>query len=180
MMQAIDLIKRNARLVALIAVVVVLLVVTFILYSGSQSVADQQATVERQLTAARASLTAAQGQYDVATLQAQQASLTSSPSFPASFPTVELSAYLAAAADKYAVEINVVTPKSPAGTETLGGKKYFQYATVVQVTGSYDAMNSFVNYLEQGQQGPFPSLTIQNASFTQSSGTLTIAILALS
>jgi hypothetical protein len=180
MTQAIDLIKRNARVVALIAVAVVLVVVTFIFYSGSQSASDEQATVKMQLTSARTSLAVAKDQYDVAKLQLQQDSLTSSPNFPASFPTVELSAYLAAAADKYAVEINVVTPKSPAGTETLGGRKYARYDTVVQVTGAYDTMNSFLNYLEQGQQGPFPGLRIQNASFTPSSGTFTLSLLTLS
>jgi Tfp pilus assembly protein PilO len=180
MTQVVDLIKKNARVVVLIAVAIALVAVTFIFYSSSQSASDQKTTVQTQLTAARTSLAVAQGQYDVAKLQAQKDTLSSSPSFPAKFPTVELSAYLAAAADKYGVEINVVTPKSPADTVTIGGTKYFEYDTVVQVSGAYDAMNSFVNYLEQGQQGPFPSLSLKNASFTPSSGALTVAILALS
>jgi hypothetical protein len=180
MTPVIDLIRRNTRLVILIVVAIVLVVVTFMFYSSSQSASDEKATVQGQLTAARTSLAVAQGQYDVAKLQAQKDSLTSSPGFPATFPTVELSAYLAAAADKYAVKINVVTPRSPAGSVTIGGQKYFEYDTVVQVSGAYDAMNSFVNYLEQGQQGPFPSLSLKNASFTPSSASLTVAMLALS
>jgi type II secretory pathway pseudopilin PulG len=180
MTQAINLIKKNARVVVLIAVAIVLVAVAFVFYSSSQSASDEKATVQTQLTAARTSLATAQSQYDVTKLQAQKDSLTSSPNFPATFPTVELSAYLAAAADKYAVEINVVSPKSPASTQTIGGKKYFEYDTVVQVSGAYDAMDSFVNYLEHGQQGPFPSLSIKNATFTPSSGSLTVAILALS
>ncbi len=177
MTELIDLIKRNARVAVLIVVAVVLIVVTFMFYSSSQSAADQKATVDKQLNSARTSLVTAQNQYDVAKLQAQQASLTSTTSFPASFPTVEFGAYLAAAADKYAVEINVVTPKSPAGTETLGGKSYFRYDTVVQVTGTYDAMNSFLLYLEGG---PFQTLRIQGATFTPTSGTFTLSMLTLS
>ncbi len=177
MTELMDLIKRNARVAVLILVAVVLVVVTFMFYSSSQSVADQKATVETQLTSARTTLATAQDQYDVAKLQAQEASLTSTSSFPPSFPTVALSAYLAGAADKYGVEINVVTPKSPAGTETLGGKKYFRYDTVVQVTGTDDAMNSFLTYLEGGT---FQTLRIQDASFTPDKGTFTLSMLTLS
>jgi Tfp pilus assembly protein PilO len=177
MKQAIDLIRRNARLAILIVLAVILVVVTYVFYSGAQSAADDKSIAEKQLSSARASLALAQDQYDVAKLQAQQASLFSTTSFPSSFPTIELSAYLAAAADKYGVEINVVTPKSPAGTETLGGKKYFRYDTTVKVTGAYDAMNSFLLYLEGG---PFKTLRIQNASFTPDGGTLTLAMLTLS
>jgi hypothetical protein len=177
MTQAIDLIKRNARVAVLIFVAIVLVVVTYMFYSNAQSVADQRATVEQQLAGARTSLAAAKDQYDVAKLQQQQDSLTASPNFPVSFPIVDLSAYLAAAADKYGVEINVVTPKSPAGTETLGGKKYFRYDTTVNVSGSHDAMNSFLLYLEGG---PFYTLKIQNASFTPNDGTFTLSMLTLS
>jgi Tfp pilus assembly protein PilO len=177
MTQAVDLIKRNARVVVLIVVAVVLIVVTYMFYSSSQSAADEQATVESQLAVARVNLTQAQDRYDVARLQAEQASLTSSPSFPPSFPNVELSAYIAGAADKYGVTIDVLTPRSPAGTETLGGKKYFRYDTVVEVSGRYDAMNSFMRYLEEGS---FKTLRIQSASFTQGEGTFTLAMLTLS
>ena len=177
MTQVTDLIKRNARVIVLIAVAVVLVVVTFIFYSGAQSAADEQAKVEKQLAVARVNLTQAQNQYDVQKLQLEQASLTSSPSFPASFPAVELSAYLAGAADHYGVEINVVTPRSPAGTETLGGKKYYRYDTVVEVSGQYDAMNSFLRYLEEGY---FKTVRIQSASFTPDGGKFTLAMLTLS
>jgi Tfp pilus assembly protein PilO len=180
MTQVIDLIKKNARVVALIAVAIVLVAVTYVFYSGSQSAADEQALTQKQLSSARQSLALAQDQYDVAKLQAQQASLASSPSFPATFPTIAFSAYLAGAADKYGVDINVVTPKSPAGKETLGGKAYARYDTAVNVSGSYDAMNSFLIYLEQAQQGQFPSLRIQGASFTPSGGSFTISMLTLS
>jgi Tfp pilus assembly protein PilO len=177
MTQAIDLIKRNARVVVLIAVAIVLIVVTFFFYSGAQSAADEQATVDKQLKSARSSLALAQDQYDVVKLQAEQASLTSSPNFPASFPVVELSAYLAGAADHYGVEINVVTPKSPTGSETLGGKKYYRYDTSVQVSGQYDAMNSFLRYLEEGF---YKTIRISGATFTPYDGTFTLSMLTLS
>ena len=175
MTQIVDLVKRNARLAALIVVVVILVVVTFIFYSGSQSSADEQAKLEKQATTAKVNLTVAQGQYDVAKLQAEQASLTGSPSFPTLFPSVDLSAYIAAAADKYSVGLVSLTPKGAVGTETIGGKKYTRYDTIVQVTGSTEAMNSFLRYLEAC---PFiSSLRLENASFTPTGGTFTVVIL---
>jgi hypothetical protein len=177
MTQAIDLIKRNARVAALIAVAVVLVVVTFVFYSGSQSSADQQATIEKQFTSAKASLTVAQDQYDVAKLQDQDNSLSNAISFPTTFPGVGLSAYIAGAADKYGVEVVSLTPKDTIGTETIGGNKYTRYDTVVQVTGDYKSMDSFLSYLEAGQSGQFPSLRIENAAFTPTGGTFTVVIL---
>ena len=177
MTQIVDLVKRNARLAALIAVIVVLVVVTFIFYSGSQSAADEQAKLETQIKADQVKLSNAQGDYDVAMLQAEKDSLTGSPSFPTSFPSVNLSAYIAAAADKYGVELVSLTPKGAVGKETIGGKQYTRYDTVVKVAGDYEAMNSFLSYLEQGQQGQFPSLRLESASFTPSGGTFTVVIL---
>ncbi len=72
MTQVIDLVKRNARVAALAAVIVVLVVVTFVFYLGSQSSADQQAKLETQVKVAKMNLSNAQGQYDVAKLQAEQ------------------------------------------------------------------------------------------------------------
>ncbi len=177
MTQAIDLIKHNARVVALIAVIIVLVVVAYIFYSGSQSSADEQATLERQATTAKINLTIAQDQYDVVKLQAEYDSLTGSLNFPTSFPSVALSAYLAGAADKYGVNLVSLTPKGAVGKETIGGKQYTRYDTVVKVSGSTDAMNSFLRYLEAGQQGQFPSLRLESASFTPIDGTFTVVIL---
>jgi len=161
MTQIIDLIKRNTRLAALIAVVVILVVVTFIFYSGSQSSADEQATLETQVKVAKVSLINAQDQYDLAKLQTEQASLTYSPSLPLSVSSVELSAYIAGAADKYGVELVSLTPR---GAASAG----------VQVTGDHEAMNSFLTYLEVG---PFISLRLENVSFTPTGGTFTVVVL---
>ena len=177
MKQIIDLVKHNARLVALIAVVVILVVVTFIFYSGSQSSADQQAKLEKQETTAENNLIAAQNQYDVATLQVEEANLVGSPHFPTSFPSVDLTAYLAAAADKYGVQLTKLTPSGAVGKETIGGKQYTRYDTVVEVAGDSESMNSFLRYLEAG---PFLSLRIENATFTPSGGKFTVIILTQS
>ena len=161
MTQIVNLVKRNTRLAALIAVVVILVVVTFIFYSGSQSSADEQAKLETQVNVAKVSLINAQDQYDLAKLQAEQASLTYSPSLPLSVSSVELSAYIAGAADKYGVGLDSLTPR---GAASAG----------VQVTGDHEAVNSFLTYLEQG---PFLSLRLENVSFTPSGGTFTVVVL---
>ena len=161
MTQIINLVKRNTRLAALIAVVVILVVVTFIFYSGSQSSADEQAKLETQVKVAKVSLINAQDQYDLAKLQTEQASLTYSPSLPLSVSSVELSAYIAGAADKYGVGLDSLTPQ---GAASAG----------VQVTGDHEAMNSFMSYLEEG---PFISLRLENVSFTPSGGTFTVVVL---
>jgi len=161
MTQIINLVKRNARLAALIAVVVILVVVTFIFYSGSQSSADEQAQLETQAATAKVNLIVAQDQYDLAKLQAEQASLTGSPILPPSVSSVELSAYIAGAADRYRVGLVSLTPK---GAASAG----------VQVSGDHGAMNSFLSYLEEG---PFISLRLENVSFTPSGGTFTVVVL---
>ena len=161
MTQIVNLVKRNTRLAALIAVVVILVVVTFIFYSGSQSSADEQAKLETQVNDAKVSLINAQDQYDLAKLQTEQASLTYSPSLPLSVSSVELSAYIAGAADKYGVELDSLTPRGAASAD-------------VKVTGDHEAMNSFLTYLEVG---PFLSLRLENVSFTPSGGTFTVVVL---
>lgn len=161
MMQIINLVKRNARLAALIAVVIILVIVAFVFYSGSQSSADEQAKLEAQVKFAKVNLINAQDQYDLAKLQAEQASLTGSPSLPLSVSSVELSAYIAGAADKYGVGLDSLTPK---GAASAG----------VQVSGDYEAMNYFLRYLEEG---PFISLRLENVSFTPSGGTFTVVVL---
>jgi hypothetical protein len=164
MTQIIDLIKRNTRLAALIAVVVILVVVTFIFYLGSQSAADEQAKLETQATTAKVNLTVTQGQYDLATLRQEEQTLTDSTRLPLSVSSVELSAYIAGAADKYGVGLNSLTPRGAASAD-------------VQVTGSHEAMNSFLRYLEGG---PFLSLRLENVSFTPTGGTFTVVVLTQS
>jgi hypothetical protein len=164
----------------LAAVIVVLVVVTFIFYMGSRSSADQQATLETREKAAARNLSNAQGQYDVAKLQADKDGLTSSPSFPLTFPSVALSAYIAGAADKYGVDLVSMSPRGATGTETVGGQQYVRNETNVQVSGNYESMDSFLSYLEQGQQGQFPSLRLENASFTPTGGSFTVVILTQS
>lgn len=179
MTQAVNLVKRNVRVVVLAAIIVVLIVVAFIFYLGQPSAAEQT-TLEMQVKVAQNNLKNAQGQYDVTTLQAEKDGLTASPGFPATFPSVELSAYIAGAADKYGVTLVSLNPRGAVGTETVGEVQYVRNETGVQVTGDYDAMNSFLSYLEAGQAGQFPSLRLQNASFTPTGGTFTVVILTQS
>jgi len=164
----------------LAAVIVVLIVVTFVFYLGQNSSAAQQAKLETQVKVAKVNLSVAQGQYDMSTLQKEKDSLTASPSFPATFPSVGLSAYIAAAADKYGVTLVSLNPRGAVGTETVGGQQYVRNETDVQVTGDYNSMNSFLSYLEAGQAGQFPSLSLENASFTPTGGSFTVAILTQS
>ena len=180
MTQAINLVKRNARVAALVGVIVVLVVVTFIFYLNSQSSADQQATIEKQKNVAAKNLSSAQGQYDLTTLQGEMDSLTASASFPVTFPSVDLSAYIAGAADKYGVDLVSLSPKGAVGIEAVGGQQFVRNQTDVKVAGDSEAMNSFLSYLEQGQQGQFPSLRLENASFTPTGGTFSVVILTQS
>jgi hypothetical protein len=182
MMRITDLIKGNARLAAIIAVIVALVIVNLVFYLGSQSSADQQASVEKQLASAKVNYALAQDRYDLEKLRAEQASLPDyRSSFPASFPSSDLSAYITTGATNYSITVVSLTPRGAVGTKTVGGTNYVEYDTSVQIkpltTGDYNAMDSFLSYLERG---PFLSLSIQGASFTASGGTFTVVILAQS
>ncbi len=175
MTQAVDLVKRNARIVVLIAIIVALAVVAFMMYSGWSSAADQKADVEREQLRVRTNLNIALDQYNVDKLRSEYQTLSLGPRFPSSLPVVDLSAYIAAAAERYNVSIVSLTPGA-AGSETIGGKKYNRYDTVVQVAGSYERMNSMLRYLEEG---PFSTLRIENLSMTRSDGKFTIVLVTL-
>jgi hypothetical protein len=135
------------------------------------------------VTVAKVNFINAQEQYNLTNLGAEynslaaEAGLGNSSPFPASFPSVELSAYIASAADKYGVNLVSLNPEGAVGQETFGGTQYTQYDIIVQVAGSTQAMDSFLSYLEAG---PFLSLSLENASFTSSGGTFTVVILAQS
>jgi FlaG/FlaF family flagellin (archaellin) len=178
----IALIKGNARLAAFIVVIVALVIATFVFYSGSHSSAAQQAKVEKQLAAAQNNLKIAQDTYDVSKLQLEQASLPDyRSSFPDSFPSNDLNNYISAGASNYSINVKSLTPRGSVGTQTVGGTRYVEYDTVVQiaplVSGDYNSMDLFLSYLENG---PFFSLSIQGASFTADGGTFTVVILAKS
>lgn len=172
-----EILKRNARLAVLIGIAVVLVILMFIFYSGSRPLADEKAKLEVQQRAAAVALSNAQAQYDVTKLQAEKDSLQANiPSFPSALPSVGLSAYIGAAADKYGVEILSLTPRG-ASSEALAASRYTRYDIAVTVSGEYDKMNSFLSYLEGG---PFLSLRIEGGGFTPNSGALTVVILTQS
>jgi len=182
MTQITDLIKSNARLSVLLAVIVALVAANLVFYLGSQSSTDEQATVEKQLTNARLNLAIAQNKYDLQKLQTELVSLEGTPTFPASFPNVELSDYITAGATDYRITVVSLTPKGKVGTKSVGGTDYAEYDTSVQISGDYRAVDSFLSYLEDGylENESFISLSIEKASFTASGGTFTVVILAKS
>ena len=105
MTNIINLIKRNQRTVILIAAAVILLVVAIVFYTGYQSVADEKAAVEQEQATTRVQLSMTQDQYNLDKLRAQNDELKRSPSIPSAFPNVDMSAFLAGDADKYGVEL---------------------------------------------------------------------------
>ena len=175
--KAIDIVKHNSRLVVLIVIIIILAVVTFMMYSGWSSAADQRSELEGEELRARTNLNIAQEQYNLDKLRSEHSTLASGARFPASFPSVDLSAYIAAAAEKYGVTLVSLTPKG-AGAETIGGKNYKRYDTAVQVSGGYDKMNLMLRYLEEG---PFDTLRIESLTTTQTdvsfTGSFTIVLL---
>lgn len=170
----IEFVKRNPRVVVLIAVVIVLAIVAYMGYSGWQSAKDEQATMEKKEITARTNLNLAQDQYDLNKLRAEQESLTGSARFPASFPSVELSAYIAGAAEKYGVTLNSLTPKSGAATETIGSQKYPRYETAVEVSGSPERVNLFMRHMEEG---PFFTLRLESVVASPSNAKFNVVIL---
>src|SRR4030042_484949 len=134
--KAIDIVKNNTRLVVLIVIIIILAVVTFMMYSGWSSASDQKSELEGEETLARNNLNIALDQYDLDKLRSEYESLNTASKFPSSFPSVDLSAYIAAAAEKYGITLVSLTPKAT-GSATIGSKKYSRYDTAVQVSGSY-------------------------------------------
>lgn len=172
--KAIDTIKRNSRIAILIGIVVILAAVTFLMYSGWGSAADQQAGLEDEEVRARNNLNIALDQYNLDKLKSDYDTLKRAPQFPASFPGVDLSAYIAAAAEKYGVTLESLTPKGTTGQETISGKKYNRYEATAKIVGGYDRMNSCLRHLEEG---PFTTLRIESLSVTQTDGTFIIVLI---
>jgi Tfp pilus assembly protein PilO len=173
--KAIDTIKRNSRIAVLIGIIIILAVVTFMMYSGWSSAADQQSELEKEELRARTNLNIALEQYNLDKLRSEYQTLSVGPGFPSSFPSVDLSAFIAAAAEKWGVTLESLTPKGTTGTETIGGKKYNRYEAAAKVTGSYDRMNSMLRYLEEA--GAFSTLRIESLSLTQTDGSFNIVFL---
>jgi Tfp pilus assembly protein PilO len=175
MTQAVDLIKRNARIVVLIVIIIALAVVAFMMYSGWSSATDQKKDLEAEQLRARTNLNIALDQYNVDKLRAEYQTLSLGPRFPSSLPVVDLSAYIAAAADRYNVSIVSLTPGAT-GSETIGGKTYKRYNITVEIAASYERMNSMLRYLEEG---PFSTLRIEGVNMTRTDGKFTIVLVTL-
>jgi hypothetical protein len=159
----IEQLERNIRLVAFIAVVIVLVVLNIVFLMQWQSVNDDKATLETEKRTAEVNLEVTRVQYDVNTLQEEEAELLRSPFLPSSFPLVDLSIFIASGASNYNLTIDKVEPPARVGTEKIGGKDYPAYATKMTVKGSLTNIISFLKYLEGSA---FTSLKIDGVTCT--------------
>ena len=173
MNQVIEIVKKNARIIIPIVIVVVLLAVNIVFYMGLNSVNAEQKDLDKAKTNAQVNLNIATTQYDLNTLRAQQAELSGGANFPATVSVVELGLFLASAAESSGVSIDSVTSAAGA-TETIGTKKYPRVSVTLQVSASsYSKINTFLITLENG---PFDTLKVQSLSLTQTSGKFEVSV----
>ena len=144
----IDNMRSNVRLVALIVVAVVLVALNVVFLMQWQSVKDDKAALETEQRTAEVNLGITRAQYDLEELRAEEAELLSSPEFPAAFPIVDLSIFLADGASHFHITIGKVEPPARVGTVKIGGKDYPAYETKMTVNGSLTNIVSFLKYME--------------------------------
>jgi len=162
----IELLRKNIRVVAIIAVVILLLVVNIVLLLQWQSAGDAQAKVEDDWKRADTNLRITRVQYEMDTLQAQKNELSAKPQFPSALPVVDLMLYVANGAALFPpVNIIEVNPATRVDTEVIGGKGYRAYRTQVTVTGTLSKIISFLEYIERS---PFNSIKIEDVSLSGS------------
>lgn len=154
----IELLRQNIRVVAIIAVVVVLLIVNVLFFLQWQSVEDDQAELEKDWKSADTNLQVTRALYDLDTLQAEKDRLAAKPQFPSELPIVDLMLYVANGAPLFPVSITEVTPSVRVGTA---------YKTQVTVTGALSKIISFLKYIEGGR---FNSIEIEDVDLHSSGG----------
>ena len=150
----IELLRQNIRLVAVIAVVVLLLVVNVMFYLQWQSAEDDQAELEKDWKSADTNLRVTRTLYDLDTLQAEKDRLAAKPQFPSELPIVDLMLHVANGAPLFPVSITEVT-------------RVDAYKTQVTVTGTLTKIISFLKYIEGGR---FNSIEIEDVSLSGSGG----------
>ena len=148
----IELLRQNIRVVAIIAVVVVLLIVNVMFYLQWQSVEDEQAELEKDWKSADTNLRVTRALYDLETLQAEKDRLAAKPQFPSELPIVDLMLHVAKGAPLFQVSITEVT-------------RVDAYKTQVTVTGTLTKIISFLKYIEGGR---FNSIKIEDVSLSGS------------
>ena len=165
----IELLRQNIRLVALIAVVVLLLIVNVLFFLQWQSAEDDLGEVEEDWKSADTNLRVTRAQYDLETLQAEKDRLAAKPQFPSELPIVDLMLHVANGAPLFKVNITEVKPAARVGTA---------YKTQVTVTGTLPKIISFLKYIEGG---PFNSIEIEDVKFSGSAdswqGKFTIVVI---
>ena len=171
----IDLIKREIRLVALIAVAIILLAVCILFLTQWMSLNDDKDALETQRMTAEVNLNITRAQYDLNALRAEEAELLRSPEFPSSFPIVNLSLFFAEGAIMHHITLDKVEPPVRIGTEVINGKSYPAYETKVTVRGSMTYMVSFLKYLESGA---FTSLKITDLDMTTGEAVFTVVVVS--
>jgi len=146
----IELLRQNIRVVAIIAVVVVLLIVNVMFYLQWQSVEDDQAELEKDWKSADTNLRVTRALYDLDTLQAEKDRLAAKPQFPSELPIVDLMLHVAKGAPLFDVSITEVTRVDTDKTR-------------LTVTGTLTKIISFLKYIEGG---PFNSIEIEDVSLS--------------
>ena len=157
----IEQLRINPRIVVVAVVAVALLAVAVIFVMQWLSATDEQTKLESDLKTAQVRLMQVRQEYDVAQLMAEEAELRSLSEFPSELEVRRLSKFLADGAPRNHVEIAEVTPTSPIGTETIGGRKYPAYATKMTVKGSLTWIISYMRYVENGS---FRSARVQGVT----------------
>jgi hypothetical protein len=173
----IDLIKREIRLVALIAVAIILLVVCIWFLTQWMSLTDDKDALETQRMTAEVNLGITRAQYDLDVLRAEEAELLRSPEFPSSFPIVNLSLFFAEGTTQTRVTLVEIEPPVQIGTEVINGKSYPAYETKVTVTGTLNQIVAFLKYLEGGA---FTSLKVTDLSIIADTAEFTVVVISQS
>ena len=158
-----ELVRANVGLAVLIVLVVALLVGNVYLYMQWRDCGESRAQMETKELTATLNLNGVIAQMDVDGLRAKEARLKETPDIPSKWPSrlpiIELGVLMTEAAAESYVTIDSVSSKL--GTETIGGKDYPAYRTVLVVSGPLDNVVEFINYVEAG---PFISLKVDGLS----------------
>ena len=166
------LLKNNIRFVALIVVVLALVAASVWLFMQWQSANDElteakniETRAKTNLGLARANLDNArsENQKELASLQAEKASLSGVQDWPQQFSFVSLNDYLARGSSIFSITVDTVLPVTATSTIVISGKKYPAHETKVTVTGKLSEIIAFLGYVEEG---PFNSLKTNNVNFT--------------
>ena len=156
MTKIVERLRQNVLFVVLAVIVVALVAVSVVSYMGWQSANSEQTDLKSAQATAQVNLNIGRATYDLDALREEQAALQAGPNFPASVSPVSFSLFLAGAADRLGVRIDIVGIVS--ASETLAGKPYPKNGVSINVTGSATKVNACLSYLEGG---PFDTVKLE-------------------